>query len=178
MARSQRRTSFCACEKQVFVRCFKQGGSTQWQNRVRRRYEIVAIAASTASIDTNALVRLLVKDDLQQTNTALDLLSNFVARSETLFVSATVVLELEWVLRSCYRFKKADVLAIFATVMSSVELEFESEGAIEQALADYEEGNADFADYFHIAIAKKWDALPFMTFDVRASTAHGAKLLV
>jgi predicted nucleic-acid-binding protein len=95
-----------------------------------------------------------------------------------LFVSATVVLELEWVLRSCYRFKKADVLAVFSIVMSSVELELESEDAMEQALADYEEGNADFADYFHIAIAKKWDALPFMTFDELASKTHGAKLLV
>lgn len=88
-----------------------------------------------------------------------------------------MVLELEWVLRSCYQFNKSDVLAIFATVMASVELEFESEDAMEQALADYEEGNADFSDYFHIAIASKWNALPFLTFDVRASKTHGAKLL-
>lgn len=133
--------------------------------------------AITASIDTNVLVRLLITDDAQQTQVARKLLTQHVQRAETLFVPATVALELEWVLRSRYRFGKTDVLSAFATVMASVELEFESEEAMEQALADYEDGSADFADYLHLALAKKGRALPFWTFDAGASRAQGARLL-
>lgn len=56
-------------------------------------------------------------------------------------------------------------------------LEFESEQALEQALVDYEEGPADLADYFHLALSRKRQALPFWTFDVRAARGDGARLL-
>lgn len=133
--------------------------------------------AVTASLDTNVLVRLLVKDDVQQTNAALKLLSQHVKHSETLFVPISVALELEWVLRSRYKFSKADVLLALSSILAAVELEFESEDALEQALVNYEEGNADYADYLHLALSQRGDALPFWTFDVGASKAEGAKLL-
>ena len=131
----------------------------------------------TASIDTNMLVRLLIRDDLQQTDVALKLLSQHVKWSEALFVPVTVALELEWVLRSRYKFNKTEVLAALSIVMASVELVFESEDAMEQAIADYDDGNAGFADYFHLALARKRQALSFLTLDVRASKAKGAILL-
>ena len=133
--------------------------------------------AVTASLDTNVLVRLLVKDDAEQTLAARALVSRHVSRSEALLVPTTVALELEWVLRSRYKFNKAEVLATFATALAAVELEFESEPALEQALAHYEDGHADLADYFHLALARKRQALPFWTFDVGASKAEGARLL-
>jgi predicted nucleic-acid-binding protein len=58
-----------------------------------------------------------------------------------------------------------------------MELVFESEGALEQALASYEEGGADFGEYLHLALAQYGLALPFWTFDAKASKAVGAKLL-
>jgi predicted nucleic-acid-binding protein len=58
-----------------------------------------------------------------------------------------------------------------------MELVFESEGALEQALASYEEGGADFCDYLNLALAQYGLALPFWTFDTKASRAAGAKLL-
>lgn len=131
----------------------------------------------TASLDTNVLVRLLVHDDVAQTDVARTLLTGYAQRSEALFVPSTVVLELEWVLRARYKFSKPDVLAALSTVMASVELDLESEDAMEQALANYDEGGADFADYVHLALAKKRSALPFWTFDKGAAKARGAKLL-
>lgn len=133
--------------------------------------------AVTASLDTNVLVRLLVQDDAEQTLAARMLVSDHAKLSETLFVPTTVALELEWVLRSRYKFSKADILTAFGVVLASVELEFESEQALEQALVHYEDGHADLADYFHLALARKKQALPFWTFDVGASKADGARLL-
>ena len=130
-----------------------------------------------ASLDTNVLVRLIVKDDDRQTLVVAALLTQRAKQSESLFVAVTVMLELEWVLRSGYKFSKVDVIRALSSLLMTVELVFESEGPLEQALASYEEGDADYADCLHLALASARDALPFLTFDIDASVAKGAKLL-
>ena len=54
------------------------------------------------AVDTNVLVRALVQDDPVQARRALALLSH-----HQVFVPVTVILELEWVLRSRYGFAPA-----------------------------------------------------------------------
>ena len=130
-----------------------------------------------ASLDTNVLVRLIVKDDDRQTLVVAALLTQRAKQSESLFVAVTVMLELEWVLRSGYKFSKVDVIRALSSLLMTVELVFESEGPLEQALASYEEGDADYADCLHLALASAHDALPFLTFDVAAYAGKGAKLL-
>ena len=129
------------------------------------------------SLDTNVLVRLIVRDDEAQALIVSRLLERHVRRSEDLWVAVTVMLELEWVLRSRYKFTKVEVIRAFSSLLSTIELIFESEGALEQALASYEEGGADFGEYLHLSLAQNGDALPFWTFDAKASRAVGAKLL-
>ncbi len=129
------------------------------------------------SVDTNVLVRHIVKDDEQQSQVVARILERHARRSESLWVPVTVILELEWVLRSKYKFCKADFIRAMSALLGSVELMFESEGALEQALTSYEDGNADYAEYLHLALAHKDDAIPFFTFDQKASKAVGAQLL-
>lgn len=129
------------------------------------------------SLDTNVLVRLIVRDDEAQAEVAARVLERHVRRSESFWIPITVILELEWVLRSRYKFAKAEVIRAFASLLTTMELVFESEGALEQALASYEEGGADFGEYLHLALAQYGHALPFWTFDAKASKAAGAKLL-
>jgi predicted nucleic-acid-binding protein len=131
----------------------------------------------SGALDTNILVRLLVQDDGPQAELAAKLLERHARRSEYLFVPVTVVLELEWVLRSRYKFKKGDVIEALSSLLTTLELAFESEVALEQALASYEDGNADFGEFLHLALAQQAQALPFWTLDAKASTAVGAKLL-
>lgn len=52
------------------------------------------------ALDTNVLVRYIVQDDAAQLAAAKRLISRFVTEGAALFVPLTVVLELEWVLRS------------------------------------------------------------------------------
>jgi predicted nucleic-acid-binding protein len=130
-----------------------------------------------ASLDTNVLVRLIVRDDEQQTQVASKLLEGHARKSESLFVPVTVALELEWVLRSRYKFTKAEIILTLSSLLTTFELEFESEGALEQALASYEHGGADYADCLHLALASKEKALPFLTFDAGAAKEVGAKML-
>lgn len=129
------------------------------------------------SLDTNVLVRLIVRDDEAQTVLVTKLLDRHRRRSKSLWVPVTVMLELEWVLRSRYKFAKAEVTRALSSLLTTMELIFESEGALEQALASYEEGGADFGEYLHLALAQYGLALPFWTFDAKASMAVGARLL-
>ena len=130
-----------------------------------------------ASLDTNVLVRLVVNDDAQQLAAARKVLAQYVKRAQSLFVPITVALELEWVLRSRYKFSKGDVLSTLSSLLMTVELEFQAEDALEQSLVTYEEGAADFADCLHLALARKGGGLPFLTFDSAASKVDGTKLL-
>ena len=129
------------------------------------------------SVDTNVLVRLVAQDDELQSQAVDRLLARHARRGELLFVPVTVVLELEWVLRSRLSQNKAQFIHTMSALLTMVEFSFEAEDAVEQALADYEDGNADFGEYLHLALSRKSTALPFWTFDRKATKVVGAKAL-
>ena len=58
------------------------------------------------ALDTNVLVRYLVQDDPAQFAAAKRLVGRYLDEGLSLFVPLTVVLELEWVLRSNFGFAK------------------------------------------------------------------------
>ena len=129
------------------------------------------------AVDTNVLVRLLTQDDSQQAQAVDRLLARHARNGSLLFVPITVVLELEWVLRSKLSHDKAEFIRTMSAMLTMVEFSFESEHALEQALVDYQEGTADFGEYIHLALARQNEALPFWTFDRKAAKAVGAKAL-
>jgi predicted nucleic-acid-binding protein len=130
-----------------------------------------------AALDTNILIRYLVQDDDQQLAAAKKLIRSALAAGETLFVPITVTLELEWVLRSNFKFTKEQITLTLSSLLSAAELSFESESAAEIALALYKKSNADYSDCVHIALAHIAGEGPLWTFDRAASKIDGAKLL-
>ena len=129
------------------------------------------------SVDTNVLVRLVTQDDPQQAQAVDRLLARHAKKGEFLFVPITVVLELEWVFRSKCKQTKAEFIGVISALLTTVEFSFEAEGALEQALVDYEEGVADFGEYMHLALSRAGKALPFWTFDRKAAKALGVQIL-
>jgi predicted nucleic-acid-binding protein len=130
-----------------------------------------------AALDTNILIRYLVKDDDAQLEAAKTLIRSALAAGETLFIPITVTLELEWVLRSNFKFSKEQVSTTLSSLLAAAELTFESESAAEIALALYKKNSADFSDCVHIALAHMAGESPLWTFDRVASKMDGAKLL-
>ena len=130
-----------------------------------------------AALDTKVLVRFLVQDDARQGAAATRLIRKGVQAGGALFIPVTVVLELEWVLRSSFTFDKASVLQTMFGLLASFELAFESEGAVEAALGNYADGKADFADCLHAALAMMAQQQPLWTFDRAAAKIDGARLL-
>ncbi len=130
-----------------------------------------------AGLDTNVLVRWLVADDNKQTAHVQRLFDAASAGSEPLFVPTTVLLELEWVLRSRYRLDKSGVMQTFIALLETRGLELQSESAIERALHAYREGAAEFADCLHAGLCGAAERSPMLTFDVKAARLPGAALI-
>ena len=130
-----------------------------------------------ASLDTNVLVRLLVDDDHRQLVHAKNLIQATSEQGEMLFVPVTVVLELEWVLRSAYEMAKPTILGAFVALLETRELRFQFEPAIERAIEYYRRSNVDFADCLHLGLGGAEGELPLMTFDRKASRLQGVQLV-
>ncbi|MDO5623662.1 MAG: type II toxin-antitoxin system VapC family toxin [Pseudomonadota bacterium] len=130
-----------------------------------------------AALDTNILVRYLVRDDARQLALARGLMARAVRAGDTLFVPVTIVIELEWVLRASFGFAKPDILATMAALLSAAELSIESESAVEVALRLYEQGRADFADGVHVGLAWQAGEAPLWTFDKACAKLEGAAWL-
>ncbi len=130
-----------------------------------------------AALDTNVWVRFLVQDDAAQGAAATRLIRAGVESGSALFVPVTVMLELEWVLRTAFGFEKTAVILALFGLLGSYELAFESEAAVELALAQFEQTSADFADCLHVALAGQAGLQPMWTFDMAAAQLDGAALL-
>lgn len=130
-----------------------------------------------AAVDTNVLIRYLIQDEDSQFAVVIGLLDDCAREGRTLFVPITVTLELEWVLRSNFQVGKADLISTLSQLLSATELSFQSEPAVEQALARYRDSSADFADCIHGALAALAGEEPLWTFDKKAARVEGLKLL-
>ena len=110
-------------------------------------------------VDTNVLVRYLVKDDPVQTLVA----ENWLA-SHRCYVLKTVVLELVWVLTSkrSYALSKAVVIERLKHLFGLPNVQIEEIVRVVTALKWYEAG-MDFADALHLAGSQPWGE--FVTFD-------------
>jgi predicted nucleic-acid-binding protein len=109
------------------------------------------------AIDTNILVRYLTGDHPKQSPRARTLIDG-----NDVFVSDTVMLETEWVLRSVYGFTPLRVSRALRAFAGLVRVTVESPAIIGQAFDQVERG-MDFADALHLGGAAHCTA--FVTFD-------------
>jgi predicted nucleic acid-binding protein len=121
------------------------------------------------SVDTNLIVRYLTGDHPQQYARATALIEG-----QPVFITLTVILETEWVLRSSYQIARADIirkLRAFAGLPTVT-----TEGGTNLAAAlDLAEKGVDLADALHLTASSHCTG--FATFDrkfVKAASAAGA----
>jgi predicted nucleic-acid-binding protein len=131
------------------------------------------------AVDTNVIVRLLVRDDEKQYAAAKRLVQHAGSAGEPILIVLMAILETEWVLRSHYKLDKASVAQAFTQLLESQDVVIENAVTLEEALYVWaQHPDADFADCLLAARATHLGATQFMTFDVRASRLPGAALLV
>jgi len=130
-----------------------------------------------AGLDTNVLVRWIVDDDPRQATRVQKLFEEVRETRSPLFVPSTVMLELEWVLRSRYKLDKSTILSAFNALLETQELEFQDEPALERALSSYRQSSADFADCMHAGQCGSAGRTPMITFDDTAARLPNVELL-
>ncbi|MDR2208517.1 MAG: type II toxin-antitoxin system VapC family toxin [Azoarcus sp.] len=121
------------------------------------------------AIDTNVLVRLLVRDDEAQHMVARRLVDQAEAADEPILIMLCALLETEWVLRSRYKLDKASIAGSFTRLLESTGVEFEHEATVEETLYLWgQHPRADFADCLLAARAAHLGCSRFLTFDAAA----------
>ncbi len=98
-------------------------------------------------LDTNVIVRFLVKDDPAQANRAGALIRAAQARGDAFFVSDVVACEVAWVLDRAYGVSRGEVANALSRLLSSRQLTFHKPATLERALDAYARGRGGFADY-------------------------------
>src|SRR6476620_283803 len=119
-------------------------------------------------IDTNVLVRFLVRDDEAQFEKARRLIRREVDAGEDVFVSLMVLMETEWVLRSRYTLQKTQVMEAISGLLDTTEVQLEDEPAIEETLLMWKDSAADFADCLIGANNRRLGCRATATFDEKA----------
>ena len=124
-------------------------------------------------IDTNVLVRFLVRDDELQFDKARKLIRREIAAGRQVLVNHLVILETEWLLRSRYCLSKIDIVAAISGLLDATEMQIEDEPTVEEALYVWKESGADFADCLIGAKNRRLSCRATATFDTKASKLPG-----
>ena len=125
------------------------------------------------ALGTNVLARFFI-DDPDDAQAVRQRPAAVAALSERSFVSVTVLLELEWVMRGFYELPPKDISLVLRALAGIEHITVEDRDAVLVALDAFDKG-LNFADALHIARSSR--ASGFATFDRRlAKRAKGLAL--
>ena len=120
-------------------------------------------------LDTNILIRYIVRDDPAQAQKATELIEIKCTADDPGFVNLVVLCEISWVLARGYGYDRKTVADVIRSLLASVELEIEESETAWHALSAFERNQADFADFIIGAHNRTQHAAPTYTFDRRAA---------
>ena len=115
------------------------------------------------ALDTHVPARFFL-DDADDAQVAKQRPGAVAALSERAFVSVTVLLELQWVMRGFHELPATEVSRVLRALASLQHVRLEDRDAVLVALDSFDKG-LDFADALHFARSSR--ASRFATFDKR-----------
>lgn len=116
-------------------------------------------------LDTNLLIRYLVRDDPVQFRRARAEIEAAANRDEPLLINAVVLCEVVWVLESAYEYSRAEITDALEQILATAQFVIEWGDQARQALQDCRTTKAGFTDAFIGRINSALGAAPTMTFD-------------
>jgi predicted nucleic-acid-binding protein len=96
-------------------------------------------------LDTNVLVRYVMQDDPKQSQKASTFIESLTSETPG-FVPAVALIELVWVLISCYDLTREEVSQALDGLLRAKEIVLERAEQVSQALRNFGTSSADFAD--------------------------------
>lgn len=96
-------------------------------------------------VDTNVLIRLIVKDNFSKLETLTKLIKKVENGELTLVIPTIVIAECCWLLKSFYHLEKQQISEYIINILESEHVDAE-ESIVIDALRLFSEKNVDFAD--------------------------------
>ncbi len=127
-------------------------------------------------LDTNVLVRYIMQDDPKQSPKATKLIESLDS-NEPGFVTLVSVIELYWVLTSCYALSSVEVKQALEALLRAKQIVGDRGEQVLRALRTFNSGKADFADCLIERIASSAGCQETMTFDAGAAKHAGMTLV-
>jgi predicted nucleic-acid-binding protein len=127
-------------------------------------------------LDTNVLVRYLAQDDARQSAVATRLIEEELSTERPGFVSHVALVELVWVLESCYESTKDEIAEVLRRLLHVKQLVVQDAETIWKSLRRFETASADFADCLIDGVGRTMQCEFTATFDKKAAQA-GMRLL-
>lgn len=127
-------------------------------------------------LDTNVLVRYLTQDDAAQAVLATRLVES-MSKEQPGFVSLLVLVELVWVLESCYSADGDKIATVVETMLRTDGLVVARAKVVWQALRQFRRKAGDFADTLIAQLAQDAGCTSVQTFDKGAAGRAGMTLL-
>lgn len=121
------------------------------------------------AIDTNFLVRFLVKDDPKQARTVYNILKEIETEKNTLHIPVIVIIELIWVLEAAYDISRDEIINSLDQLLLMPIFTFENLSSIQQTIREAVGTKYDLADLFIANSAKQSGCTTVLTFDKKAS---------
>ena len=128
------------------------------------------------ALDTNILVRYLVRDDEKQAEAARTLLESLTI-DQPGFVCREVIVELVWVLERSYKCSRDRIATTLEQLATTESLVVETGNDVIRAASRYRSGVAGFSDLMILSAAERSQAHLLYTFDHKAARLEGAELL-
>lgn len=116
-------------------------------------------------LDTNVLIRYLVKDDMLQAKKASQVIKKIVTSGGRCFINRIVLCEMVWVLESAYGYSRREIINVLDIMLRTKQFEIESKDIIRQAVDDYRKGSGDLADYIIARVNRSKGCDTTLTFD-------------
>lgn len=127
-------------------------------------------------LDTNVLVRYIMQDDAKQSPKASALMESLSADNPG-FITLVSVVELYWVLTSCYDLTGAQVKQALEVLLRTKQIMVDRADEVLRALRVFDDGKADFADCLIERTAASAGCTQTMTFDAGAAKHAGMTLI-
>jgi predicted nucleic-acid-binding protein len=120
------------------------------------------------AVDTNVLVRYVVRDDPRQFAKAAAFLEQRTP-NDPAFVSLVVLVELVWALRRRYRYSREQVHSLVLALLETAEITFEEEQFLSTLINGNKFTRGDIADHLIAFSAARTGAASTVTFDREAA---------
>jgi len=121
------------------------------------------------ALDTNVIVRFLVRDDETQAQAVYARLRRAEQDREVLFVPLLVLLEVIWVLGGAYSKSRSQILDAVEDMKRMPIFGFEKDDAVQGLLREGRTSKADLADILIAYSARESGCEEGVTFDKRAA---------